>query len=243
MSMPTPIAPLPCPPRSTGRLDAALVHAGLRAAFDPVHQAWIDTKRPDDLHPGSDALAPDSNGRADALALAGLSLRCWAPHDLAVLKALLDDPAVWTHMPEAYPAPLDESTARLLISAAATLPRQATRAVLKGGLPVGQVRLEWGGIGQGTGSPRQAELSYWLGRAHWGQGLGSAMVAGATQRAFANVPGLIRLTAKVQPANAASARLLKKAGFDRCDAPAGTRFADWHWYALRRQHRLGAALA
>lgn len=239
MSMPTAIAPHPCLPRSGGRLPGSAPGEGTRLAHDPVHLFWIDVKRPDDFVLAEDPLAPDSTGKADAFVVAGLSLRSWRPGDVPGLRAALDDPAVWAHLPEPYPAPLDAAKARALITAANTLPEQTVRAVIRGGVPIGQVRLEGmqGGAGPAT---REAELSYWLGRDYWGRGLGSTLVAGAVARAFSNLPALARLTAKVRAGNPASARVLRKAGFRECAAPAGTRFSDWHWYALRRQHR-GAA--
>ncbi len=247
MSLPTVIAPPPGTPRSAGHIDGLTADPSSgsdsnRLAYDPVHLSWIDVKRPDDLHHGADPFAPSAGDTADALSAARLDLRAWTPPDLPALRALLDDPLVWAHLPEPFPSPLDDATARALITAAGSMPHQATRAVLQSGQPIGQLRLEWA-----PGAPpamlREAELSYWLGRSHWGKGLGSAMVAGAVTRAFANLPALLRMTAKVRAENPASARLLTKAGFTRCAAPTDTRFADWDWYALRRHHRPGAAIA
>ncbi len=247
MPLPTPIAPQPGPPRSAGHADGLPADLSSRSdsdrlAYDPVHLSWIDVKRPDDLHHGADPFAPAADDIADTLSTAKLDLRAWTPPDLPVLHALLDDPLVWAHLPEPYPGPLDDAAARALITAAGTLPHQATRAVLQAGQPIGQLRLEWV-PGAPSAMVREAELSYWLGRQHWGKGLGSAMVTGAVARAFANLPTLLRLTAKVRAENPASARLLTKAGFTRCAAPTGTRFDGWDWYALRRQHRPGAATA
>ncbi|WP_176338392.1 GNAT family N-acetyltransferase [Kocuria salina] len=56
------------------------------------------------------------------------------------------------------------------------------------------------------------EIGYWVSPAHWGRGVAGAMV----DRAVAVVPqvyGRARLIARVDPANAASARLLTRRGF------------------------------
>lgn len=210
-------------------------------AYDPTAIAWRDSTSRALGARNDDILAPvlvsrdgAAGGADDALQRAGLVLRPWLPFDLPAYHALLDDPQVWALLPEPYPDPLDLESARLLITTANTLPGNAVRALTRDGQPIGQLRLEWA-----AGKPRhEAELSYWLGRAHWGGGAGSAMVAGAVARAFGNDPGLLRLTARVHPDNPASARALQKAGFSELAAPpAGRGVAGWRWFALRRQHR------
>lgn len=194
--------------------------------YDPVQGGWIALDRPDDLDPASDD--PLRQAR-DAMAAQGLGLRPWGRGDIAAFRALLDDAAVWAHLPEPYPDPLDEGGAEALIRLANGLDSHIVRAALAHGAPVGQVRLD---LSPGGGT---AELSYWLGRAHWGRGLGRRLVAGTVARAFSRMPGLLRLVAKVHPRNPASARVLERAGFAPCLAPAGP-FAGWNWFALRRQH-------
>ena len=224
MHMPTP-PHLPASPRSAGVDD---LHVEGRRGFDPLQSVWQAMDRPDDLDP----VAADPLRRAvDRLDLRGLALRPWARADLPAFRALLDDPAVWSHLPEAYPDPLDDAAAATLIDLANRLDTHLVRAVICDGQPVGQLRLELTPLQGGRGF---AELSYWLGRAHWGQGLGTAMVSGATARSFARMPQLLRLVAKVRPENPASARALEHAGFRPCPAPL-PGFDDWLWFALRRQ--------
>lgn len=223
MTMPTPTPVLCLPSRSAGPLP---VTDDIPTAFDPVQIAWTDARRADDLDPDSD----DPLGFAqDALSRRGIELRPWSRGDLASFRALLDDPAVWEHLPEPYPAPLDEPAAAALIGLANALPDQLVRAALREGQPIGQVRLD---LSPGRG---MAELSYWLGRRFWGQGMGRALVAGTVRRAFSTMPGLLRLVAKVRPENPASARVLERAGFRRCPAAPLPGFDGWHWYGLRRQ--------
>ncbi|MCC5782816.1 hypothetical protein CK505_17485 [Kocuria sp. WN036] len=57
------------------------------------------------------------------------------------------------------------------------------------------------------------EVGYWVSPEHWGRGVAGAMV----DRAVATVPeiyGQVRLIARVDPANAASARVLTRRGFE-----------------------------
>lgn len=225
MHMPTPTQGFSGPPRSAGPVPLTAAVPADALAFDPVQIAWIDAARRDDIDlDGDDPLRAD----ADGLAARGLALRPWRPDDAAAFRALLDDPAVWAHLPEPYPAPLDPAAAAALLALANRLDAHVVRAVCHQGVPVGQLRLDFA-AGRGA-----AELSYWLGRAHWGRGWGSALVAAAARRAFRRLPALLSLIAKVHPDNPASERLLRKAGFRPMPAPDGA-FAGWRWFRLRRQ--------
>jgi len=65
----------------------------------------------------------------------------------------------------------------------------------------------------------EAEISYWLGKPHWRQGFGGEAVAATVDFVLAD-DTIAAATAQVMAENAASARLLEKAGFD--DRGAGT---------------------
>lgn len=219
------------PPLTRGMRHASPPAGGTAArlrAYDPVRIAWRDATYHDDPDPAlRDPLGALPG--ADPLSERGLALHAWQLSDCVAFRALLDDAEVWHHLPESYPAPLSEALARDLIVAANTLTHHTVRALWQGAQPVGQVRLER------TSTPHEAEISYWLGRAYWRRGLGAALVAGAVARAFGNDPALLRLTAKVHPANPASCRVLERAGFAPVPPPEGSAHADWLWLALRRQ--------
>jgi RimJ/RimL family protein N-acetyltransferase len=78
------------------------------------------------------------------------------------------------------------------------------RAVLWDGEPVGQVRLEF----QDAGT---VELSYWIGRAHWGRGIAGLVVPPYAAAAIGR-HAEERIIARVHRDNAASRRVLVKAG-------------------------------
>lgn len=206
------------------RSDATLLPEG--AVYDPLQQGWHADGLIDDLH----GIDPLGAAEADPLPSAGLSLRAWRPADLPVYRRLLDDPAVWEMLPETYPAPLCPDLARDLITLSNTASHHCVRAVCLDGQPIGQVRLEFSG-------PHQSEISYWLGRAHWGRGLGRTLVAGTVVRAFRHCPRLLRLIAKVHPQNPASVRVLERAGFTALPPQEGA-FRNWRWLGLRRQRRV-----
>ncbi len=86
---------------------------------------------------------------------------------------------------------------------------------------------------------RQAEIGYTLSREHWGQGYGTEAVAGLIDWLFSTFD-LHRIRANIDPLNAASARLLEKAGMRR----EGTwieslwfkgAWTDETWYAVLRR--------
>jgi RimJ/RimL family protein N-acetyltransferase len=59
-----------------------------------------------------------------------------------------------------------------------------------------------------------AEIGYWLGEEYWNRGIVTEAVLAVTNYAFATL-GLVRLYADVFEWNAASMRVLEKAGFQK----------------------------
>lgn len=211
-------------PRSAGRLSADALAAcrarGVPLAYDPVQQGWVAQACLDDV---DDAPAPDgrpalpgasSPPRASA-ARGRLVLRPWSRDDVPAFVALLDDPRVWRHLPEDYPAPLSEEMARDLIEISNAGAHHEVRAIERDGAVVGQVSLAFDPDARPA---RDAEISYWLGAAHWGEGIGSEVVALYTGVAFARRPELAAIHAVVHPENRMSARVLEKAGY-RLEGP------------------------
>ncbi|MDP3261676.1 MAG: GNAT family N-acetyltransferase [Tabrizicola sp.] len=196
--------------RSAGVLSAEEIAScrsqGIALAFDPVQIGWVRGDCIDDVdqHQPEAKLTEERAFVPRSLAPT-YRFRRWTLDDLPVYRALLDDPRVWAQMYEPYPDPLDDDTARALIALSADSGHHEVMAVLRDGEIVGQVRLAFDGA--------SAELSYWFGRAHWGKGLGSAVVAIASGRAFVRHAGLQSLVAMVHLDNAASRRVLAKAGF------------------------------
>lgn len=196
--------------RSAGVLSAEEIAScrrqGIALAFDPVQIGWVRGDCVDDVdQPELGARIREKPGFAPRSLAPTYRFRHWTLDDLPVYRALLDDPRVWAQMYEPYPDPLDDDTARALIALSAEGGHHEVMAVLRDGEIVGQMRLVFDGA--------SAELSYWFGRAHWGRGLGSAVVAIASGRAFVRHPGLQSLVAVVHPDNAASRRVLEKAGY------------------------------
>ncbi len=202
-------------------------------AYDPAQIGWFGPGVRDDIDP-LDPLAPLPEG--DALVQAGFVLRPWRREDLPQFLGLLDDPRVWTHLPESYPAPLTQALAASLIVASAQSTRHTVRAVVRDGEVVGQVRLDRAGDKTG----REVEISYWLGTEHWGHGIGGILVPAAVARAFFNDPDLRQIVARVRGENVASRRILESAGFANLIKATG-RAAGWLWLGRRRHPRAGTS--
>ena len=93
-------------------------------------------------------------------------------------------------------------------------------------------------IRQGNIHRRTAELGYYLGPDHWGQGIGTWAVREAVQWAFARTD-LLRIFAEPFAENHASCRVLEKAGFQlegvlRQNAVKDGRVLDMKMYARCR---------
>jgi RimJ/RimL family protein N-acetyltransferase len=136
-------------------------------------------------------------------------LRPFREPDEADLAAIADDAEVAQWLRDRFPHPYTREHARAWIAlAAAEEPPPKSLAIEADG------RLA-GGIGLVLGEDiarRSAEVGYWLGRAYWGRGVATAALAGFVRWAMPTF-GLTRIFAAAFTDNAASRRVLEKAGF------------------------------
>lgn len=215
--------------------------AGEALAYCPLQQGWVhqdededDTAAPLSWQMGTLPLHKQMTGTPVYARAETLSLRVWVEDDLAVYKALLGDPGLWTWMLEDRPERLDDETARALIALSTEGTHHKVRVASLGGRPVGQVRLEYGA------TPETGELSYWMGAGHRGKGLGRQMVLRFLERLAMRKPHITRITARVHPRNLASKRLLLACGFQSCDRatlallPRGRDQGDWEGFVFTR---------
>ncbi len=204
-------------PRSLGPLSAAeLAHCrdmNIPLAYDPMQSGWVSAATLDDIT-GADVIVEAER--------ASVILRPWRMSDLTRFRALLDDPAVWTMLPETYPDPLTDDLARTLLDVSINGQHHMVRAIEQQGEVVGQVRLAFGVL---PTEPKLAELSYWLGRDHWGQGLARTAIESLLKQSAPRP-----LSARVLPDNLASRRILEKLGF----IMMGRDSRDPNWFAYRR---------
>ena len=211
---------------------------GIALAYDPAQAGWIAMDSPDafDNAALTDSLASKME-RGD-LKLPPLRIRCielerrydlraWTEADVGTFVSLLDNPKVWRHVPEDYPAPLTEELAREMISLSNVATHHDVRAVIVDDRIVGQVR-----VLHGRADATDAEISYWLGEEYWGEGYGKDVVMLLCYQYFRKHPHVQSLFARIHEDNTASRRMIEKAHFtiDGCD-PVD---ADWLLYRIDR---------
>lgn len=137
-------------------------------------------------------------------------LRPWRLADRPALLRHADDPDVARNL-RALPHPYDGAAADAWLAHAAADPAPAgVWAVEVDGQAAGCIALERGADVEACG----AEVGYWLGRAYWGRGLATEALRAVTAAAWGE-PDLGRLYAGVFSWNAASMRVLEKAGYRR----------------------------
>lgn len=141
----------------------------------------------------------------------GVQLRRWRADDRAALLRHADDPEVARYTSHRFPNPYTEADAVKFLRA------QQRRRKGELGFAIEVDGEACGGIAAHAGEgvdAHVAELGYWIGRAHWGRGLMSRVVAAFWPLAMRELQ-LYRLFARVVKDNAASARLLERNGFER----------------------------
>lgn len=202
---------------------AASQAEGVPLSFDPMQQGWVPSDCEDDL-----SLLPQ-NAVASGLSRAkrtpshhAYKMRPWGMGDVEAYVELLDDPDVWRFLPEDYPNPVSRDLAVALIELSNASNHHQVFAVERSGTVIGQVRLEYD---VEPNNPASAEISYWLGRDHWGKGIGSDITTLFTARCLRDNPALTSLIARVHKDNTASLNVLGKAGYE-VEGPDTTR-PDW----------------
>lgn len=212
--------------RSAGPLTADQLKAmranGDALNYDPLQTGWVKANCIDDFDPAQRRSGWPSVAQA-ASRFAPLDLRPWTTSDVPAFQALLDNPAVWIHLPAPYPGEIDQQMAFDLIDLSQNTDLHVVRAIVLNGHPVGQVRLEFTADG--------AELSYWLGEPFWGRGIATRAVSRFVAEQFEADKDLSAMIARVKPENAASLRLLESLGFHG----EGLSNAAPDWLILRKE--------
>lgn len=142
------------------------------------------------------------------LVLEQCTVREWRLDDAVSLAKHANNQKVWLGLRDLFPHPytLDDAN-EFLHAALATNP--ATRFCIEiRGQAVGGIGIR---IREDV-HRHAAELGYWLSEDFWGRGIATEAVAAFTNYCFDNFP-LHRIHAEAYSNNAASARVLEKAGF------------------------------
>lgn len=137
----------------------------------------------------------------------GVHLRPWHPGDAAALAKHANDIGVARFLSDRFPHPYTLADAQAYLSGT-IVPLQHVLAIVIDGEACGSI-----GAQPGAGErSHSAEMGYWLGRTHWGQGHMTRIVAAFAPWAMQRLR-LHRLQATVFHDNPASARVLQKNAF------------------------------
>ena len=138
------------------------------------------------------------------------ALREWRPEDAPSIARHADDPQVAANLRDIFPSPYHLPDARAFIQScmAADEGQAIFRAISVDGQAVGSIALTRGA----DVYRRSAELGYWLGRDFWGRGIMPAAVEEMCRLGFQRWD-IVRVFAEPYAYNAASRRVLEKAGF------------------------------
>lgn len=140
--------------------------------------------------------------------LSSCTLRYWQKGDEAALVRHADNYNIWRNVRDRFPHPYAYQDACEWIKHARFEEPPVNFAITLNDEPIGGV-----GLILGTDiHARSAEIGYWLGEDYWGRGIATEAVQAASQWAF-NHFDLCRLWAGIFEHNAASARVLVKAGY------------------------------
>ena len=140
-------------------------------------------------------------------------LRPFAPGDAGSIARHANDRDVWLNLRDLFPHPYTPAHAEAYIAHFGPQDPPTAFAIVVGGADgaaVGSVSLRPGHDVERL----SAEVGYWLGRAYWGRGIVTDAVRGVTGYAL-HVLGMHRVFAVPFAPNAASHRVLEKAGYAR----------------------------
>lgn len=142
------------------------------------------------------------------LELDGALLRPWSYDDVNALIQAANDPDVSATLRDSFPYPYRKEHAIDWITYALEVIPTCHFAVVVDGKAAGGIGLTL----QRDVFRYSAEIGYWLGKEHWGKGIMSQAVQAVSDYALHEL-GMTRVFAGTFDNNAASGRILEKAGF------------------------------
>jgi [ribosomal protein S5]-alanine N-acetyltransferase len=135
-------------------------------------------------------------------------VRSWTMDDLESLVAHADNRRIWINLRDAFPHPYTRRDGREFLRRTRAAPLETTFAITVDDAAVGAI----GFVMRSDVERVSAEIGYWVGEAFWGRGIATAALAAVTRYAI-ETHGLTRLFALPFAWNAASCRVLEKAGY------------------------------
>ncbi|HIW73453.1 MAG TPA: GNAT family N-acetyltransferase [Firmicutes bacterium] len=167
-------------------------------------------------------------------------LRRWTAADAASIARFADNPKIAANLRDLFPSPYTREDAESYAAycCGADESRELLRVIEVDGAAAGNVSLTLGG----DVYRRSAELGYWLAEDFWGRGIMTEAVKEICRLGFERW-AIVRIYAEPFARNAASRRVLEKAGFSlegvmRAGVCKGGEILDYCMYSLLRTDRL-----
>ncbi len=136
-------------------------------------------------------------------------VRSFRPDDAEALARNANNRNVSRNMRDTFPYPYELSNAHEWIEFATTQSPETNFAIADDTELIGGIGITL----QSDVNRRSAEIGYWLGEPHWGQGIATAALKATSDWAFSEFD-LVRLYGEVFEWNPASGRVLEKAGYE-----------------------------
>ncbi|MDD4650700.1 MAG: GNAT family N-acetyltransferase [Methanothrix sp.] len=135
-------------------------------------------------------------------------IRNWRKEDAASIVQYASNRKIWINLRDSFPHPYTMADAKAFLFRAMQMQIGSYFAVASDNEAIGSI-----GLVAGSDVHRfTAEMGYWLAEPFWGNGIMTAAVRALSEYAFREL-GFHRIFAEPYTANAASARVLEKAGF------------------------------
>jgi ribosomal-protein-alanine N-acetyltransferase len=162
------------------------------------------------------------------------AIRPWSSADAAAMVKYANNRRIWLNLRDAFPHPYSEDNARAFLEIVEHQNPTTFFAIATDEEAIGGIGIV---IKQDV-HRLTAELGYWLAEPYWGKGLMTEAVFRFTEYAFERFD-LRRIYAEPYAGNAASSRVLEKAGFTlegrlRCSVIKDDRIMDQFLYARIR---------
>ena len=162
------------------------------------------------------------------------TVRSWQSGDENTLSQHANNRTIWLNLRDRFPHPYTPDDARQWITSAAGQKPETSWAIDVAGGAVGGIGI----VLHDDVERHTAEIGYWLGESHWGRGIVTTALRATTAYAFERF-NLLRIYAVPFARNAASARVLEKAGYQyegtlRRSAIKDGTVLDQHLYACVR---------
>ena len=135
-------------------------------------------------------------------------VRSWRPSDVDALARYANNIKIARNLRDAFPHPYTRSAAQAFIRASRERIPETAFAIEVDHEAVGGIGLRLNPDVERV----SAEIGYWLGEPFWGRGIVSEALAAVTEQAIVD-HGLTRIYALPFATNAASCRVLEKAGY------------------------------